>query len=135
MTHSRDATKSTEPWTFIYDRLELDVDNHIKFKWVPSHLDDKGKRQKRQEYLANGTIVLADIKGNAIADTLADDGANMHNIDPYVFVTARDRARLTLMIQEHLVTSWAMWINHTRGVGVDKDQVRDTISTTKEDDQ
>ena len=28
-----------------------------------------------------------------------------------------------------------MWINHTRGVGVDKDQVRDTISTTKADDQ
>ena len=59
----------------------------------------------------------------------------MHNIDPYVLVTARDRARLTSLIREHLVTSWAMWINHTRGVGVDKDQVRDTISTTKADDQ
>ena len=98
-THSRDATKSTELWTFIYDRLELDVDNHITFKWVPRHLDDKEKRQKRQEYLANGTIVLADIKGNAIADTLADDGADMHNVDPYVLVTARDRARLTSIVQ------------------------------------
>jgi ribonuclease HI len=45
-TGVRDATKATEIWEFIYDRLELDVDHNITFKWVPSHLDDKEKRHK-----------------------------------------------------------------------------------------
>ena len=57
----------------------------------------------------------------------------MHNIATYVLVTARDRARLTSAVQEHLVASWATWINRTRGLGVDRDLVRETISVTKDD--
>ena len=134
-TGVRDATKATEIWEFIYDRLELDVDCNIKFKWVPSHLDDKDKSAKRKQYLGDGTIVLADIIGNARADELADDGARSHNIDPYVLVTARDRARLTACIQEHLVASWCRWNNHTRGHSQDSDQAHAIGLSTKTDDK
>jgi hypothetical protein len=134
-TGVREATKATEIWEFIYDRLELDVDHNITFKWVPSHLDDKEKSAKRKQYLSDGTTVIADIIGNARADELADDGARTHNIDPYVLVTARDRARLTASIQEHLVASWCLWINHTRGLSQDKEQTHAIGLSTKTEDK
>ena len=102
-TGNREATKATELWEFIYDRLALVTDNEITFKWVPSHLDEKNKRSKRAQYLKDGTITIQYINGNNTADELADSGASMHNIDPYITVAARDRGRITAVVQDHLV--------------------------------
>ena len=102
---------------------------------MPSHLDEKEKSAKRKQYLDDGTIVVEGIIGNARADALADDGALMHNIDPYVHVTARDQAKLTANIQEHPVASWCVWFNHTRGLSLDNEQTQAIALTTKAEDK
>ena len=55
-TGNRDATKATELWDFMYNRLELVTDNEIIFKWVPSHFHETHKHSKRAGYLRDGTI-------------------------------------------------------------------------------
>jgi len=134
-TGNRDATKATGLWDFIYNRLELVIDNEIILKWVPSHLDEKHKHGKRAEYLRDGTITREHSDGNNIADELADAGACMHNIDPYVTITARDRAKLTAAVQDHLVASWCAWITHTRGASFDPEQVLAIKNTCNANDK
>jgi len=60
----------------------------------------------------------------------------MHNIGPYVSITARDRPRLTATVhQDHLVASWCAWITYTREVSVDPEQVLAITNTANANDK
>ena len=106
-----DRTAAPELWEFVYDVVDVSPHGHIRICWIPSHLDDKSRKEKRQEYLANGTTTIQHIRGNCMADECAASGASMHFIDPMVLKRAEDRAQLTCLIQRHLVLSWSKWID------------------------
>ena len=86
-------------WEQVYVLMENTTDNMVLMQWMPGHLDDKTKVQKRDKMLKDGTILMEDIDGNVQADKLANTGTGMHlNIDE-IIKQLHDKQVLTILVQ------------------------------------
>ena len=96
--------------------MEVLPESFFRIQWIPRHLREENKRAKKLEAIEKGITDEWHIAGNHVADRLADGGASMHAVDPFVVTQAGDRAELTALVQVHLVLSWANWVDITKEV-------------------
>lgn len=103
-----DKRPEEDLWAIICDLIEHSPQGYFKVTWVPSHLDDEGRKGKREYYLADGTVTLADIHGNAMADKLANNGRDRHVSVNDLVRDSNDRATIANTAHSMMLRIWKL---------------------------
>ena len=112
----------------LWEKIAYLLEGHeeqYQVRWMPSHLDEPDKQDKRNEAIEQGVVDEHDIQSNAEADELAKKGANGHLcFDAHEAAAQQDIAEITRHAHFMMVKIWDKYCNeHGKNKGEELDEV------------
>ena len=109
-------------------------ESNYRVRWMPSHLSDKGKFDKKKKAMDAGLVTQEDIFANDSADELAKLGANLHNFWAHTAALQDDIKNVTHIAQFIAAEIWHVFLQRSEDNGESDAEYESLLMAALQDD-